>query len=86
MNAPACADHGAGHIPLRGHNLVRMIYHDEAGIHHNAPVLTVAGVLVHGDRQWPEVDRLIVALIDKYIPEPDRRGFVFHATDIFHGS
>jgi hypothetical protein len=48
--------------------------------------LTVAGVLVHGDFEYPEVDKRILALIDKFIPQPDRLGFVFHATDIFHGS
>jgi hypothetical protein len=65
---------------------MRLVYLDEGGTDFKAPVLTVAGVLVHGDSQWPEVDRRIRALIDKYIPEPDRLGFIFHATDIFHGS
>jgi hypothetical protein len=72
--------------PLAGDNLVRLLYLDEAGTEFRAAFLAVAGVLVHGDHQWPEVDRRIVALIKKYIPEPDRLGFVFHATDIFHGS
>jgi hypothetical protein len=48
--------------------------------------MCVAGVLVHGDKDWPEIDRRVLALIDKYIPPQDRNGFVFHATDIFHGS
>lgn len=72
--------------PLLGHNLVRLVYLDEAGTDVRAPVMCVAGVIIHGDEQWPEVDRRILALIDKHI-EPDRRpGFVFHATDIFHGA
>jgi hypothetical protein len=76
----------SGPAPVLGHNLVRLIYLDEGGAALKAPVLTVAGMLVHGDFEYPEVDKLILALIDKFIPEPDRLGFVFHATDIFHGS
>jgi hypothetical protein len=72
--------------PLLGHNLMRLVYLDEAGSDNEASFLCVSGVLVHGDHEWPEVDRRIVALIDKYIPEPDRLGFFFHATDIYHGS
>lgn len=72
--------------PLLGNNLVRLLYLDEAGTDKSAPWMCVSGVLVHGDRQWPEIDRRILALVDKYIPEPERDGFVFHATDIFHGS
>ncbi len=67
-------------------NLVRLVYLDEAGTTHSATSLAVAGVMVHGDREWSAVDRRIRDLIDKYVPEPDRPGFVFHATDIFHGS
>ena len=55
--------------PLLGHNLVRLIYLDEAGSDRQAPFLCVAGVLVHGDSQWPEVDRRIEKLIEEYIPE-----------------
>ena len=42
--------------------------------------------MAHGDRQYPEIDRRILGLIDKYIPPLDRPGFVFHATDVYHGS
>lgn len=72
--------------PLLGHNLVRLLYLDEAGTDHDAPFLSVAGVLVHGDDEWPKVDQRIAGLVEKYIPERDRLGFVFHATDIYHGS
>jgi hypothetical protein len=71
---------------LLGTNLVRLLYLDEAGIDRRASALCVAGVLVHGDAQWPQVDRRILDLIEKYIPGKDQLGFVFHATDIFHGS
>jgi hypothetical protein len=76
----------SGRAPLLGHNLVRLVYLDEGGADFNAPVLTVAGVLVHGDFQYPDIDKRILALIDEFIPEQDRLGFVFHATDVFHGS
>jgi hypothetical protein len=69
-----------------GRNLVRLLYLDETGTSARASFLSVAGVIVHGDYEWPEVDRQIEALIEKYIRAPDRLGFVFHATDIFHGS
>jgi hypothetical protein len=72
--------------PLLGQNLVRLVYLDEGGSDFKAPVLAVAGVLVHGDAEWPEVTKRIDALIEKYIPEPDRPGFVFHAKDIYHGA
>lgn len=71
---------------LLGHNLVRLVYLDEAGADWTKPHMCVAGVLVHGDNQWPEVDRRIATLVDKHIPEPDRAGFCFHATDIYHGA
>ncbi len=72
--------------PLYGTNLVRLLYLDEAGKDAHAPWLCVAGVLVHGDHQWPELTNRISALVEKYVPEEDRHGFAFHATDIFHGS
>jgi hypothetical protein len=71
---------------LLGKNLVRLVYLDEGGVDFKAPILCVAGVLIHGDNEWPEVDRRILTLIDKHIPAPDRAGFIFHATDLFHGS
>jgi hypothetical protein len=79
-------DAPGGRAPLLGHNLVRLLYLDESGTNDEDPFLCVAGVLVHGDNQWPEIDRRILNLIDQYIPQQDRIGFCFHATDIFHGS
>lgn len=65
---------------------MRIVYLDEGGISHNEPALCVAGVMIHGDNQWREVERAIDDLIAAYIPEDDRLDFVFHATDIYHGS
>lgn len=72
--------------PLSGTNLVRLTYLDEAGTDASATAVTVAGVMVHGDHEWPEIDKRIDALVEKYVPESDRVGFHFHATDIYHGS
>jgi hypothetical protein len=76
-----------GWAPLLGHNLVRLLYLDEAGVDHTAPIVGVGGVLIHGDRDWAAVDLHIRALIDKYVVEPElRAGFIFHAKDIYHGT
>lgn len=69
-----------------GPYLVRLVYLDEAGSDHQAPFLAVAGVIVHGDRQWSEVDGRLAELRDRYVDEEHRSGFVFHAKDIFHGN
>lgn len=55
-----------------GHNLVRLVYLDEGGIDYNAPVLSVAGVMVHGDLEYPEIDKQILGIVDRYIPKSDR--------------
>jgi Protein of unknown function (DUF3800) len=65
---------------------VRLIYLDEAGISAGEPLLCVAGVLIHGDREALKVDQKLIELVEKYIPEEDREGFIFHAKDIFHGA
>ena len=72
---------------LDGDNLVRLIYLDEAGISNPAhePYLVVAGVIIHGDRQWKALDEDLWNLVCKYIPENDRKGFVFHAYELFSG-
>jgi hypothetical protein len=75
-----------GSLAVGPKNLLRLVYLDEAGTTSGASWIAVAGVIVHGDQQWRDVDVRLAALIEKHIPEADRRGFVFHATDIFHGS
>jgi Protein of unknown function (DUF3800) len=62
------------------------VYLDEAGISHRETALCVAGVLVHGDFESGAVEEQFDILVERYIPETDRLGFVFHAKDIFHGS
>jgi hypothetical protein len=34
--------------------------------------------MVHGDLQYLEIDKRILGLIDRFIPGPDRLGFIFH--------
>ena len=68
---------------------MRLIYLDEAGIKHNEkedPILCVAGVILHGDNQWKEVEKAISAVVSDWLPPADREGFIFHATDLYHGS
>lgn len=65
---------------------MRLVYLDEAGTDFRTPVICVAGVIVHGDKQWLEIDRRILDLVDKYVEPQDRLGFIFHTTDVFHGS
>ena len=66
---------------------VRFVYIDESGISIHETFLVVAGVIIHADSQWIPTEQRIRALMDKYVPEADRpRDFVFHASDLFHGS
>lgn len=72
--------------PICGDNLVRIAFLDESGRSAGEPFIVVAGPIVHGDRTYR---RLVARLEDikaKFIPEPDRKGFVFHAKDIFHAA
>ena len=73
--------------PIMGNNLVRLAYIDEAGIGNPSqePFLVVAAVLVHGDVQWQPLESYINGLIEHYIPEEKREGFVFHALELFSG-
>ncbi|HEU0048014.1 MAG TPA: DUF3800 domain-containing protein [Nitrososphaera sp.] len=71
---------------IEGQLLVRYIYADESGISANEQILVVAGVIIHSDSQWDPVERQILSLVDKYVSEEHRHGFIFHATELYHGS
>jgi hypothetical protein len=58
---------------------------DESGISRGEPVAVVSAVIVHGDEQLIPLEEALEAVVQAYIPEADRAGFVFHAKDIFHG-
>jgi hypothetical protein len=73
-------------IKVSGPNLVRFLYLDETGISFDAPRVSVAGVIVHGDTQYPKIRERFDALIEENIPEDDRHNFTFHATDLYQGS
>jgi hypothetical protein len=64
---------------------MRIAYLDEAGISNirQEPYLVIAGILIHGDRDWPKLHRHLEKLAHRYdVPSH----FGFHAKDIFHGS
>lgn len=73
---------------LKGDKLVRFAYLDEAGISSfkHEPVAVVAGVIVHADRQWRSLYEHFEDLQNRFVPEENRDGFVFHAKDIWHGN
>lgn len=72
--------------PLEGNKLVRLVYVEEAGTSQKEPVLSVAAVIVDADRQLLAVERHIDKLVERWIPEHQREGFVFHATELFNGT
>lgn len=71
--------------PLVGGALVRLIYADEAGTSSHEPVRVVAAIVVHGDHQWRVLAEEIERLFDEHVPQSIRKGFVFHATEVFNG-
>jgi len=73
--------------PLQGDRVVRLVYMDEAGISNvqHEPWLVVAGVVVDADKQLMALERRIASIINHYIPEHQRDGFVFHASHLFNG-
>jgi hypothetical protein len=58
---------------------------DEAGRSREEPIIVVAGIIIHGDRVYRRLENRLRE-ITELLPEPDRKGFVFHAKDIFHGA
>jgi hypothetical protein len=71
--------------PLCGENLVRVAFLDEAGRSRGEPIIVVAGPIVHGDRTYRKLVTRLGEIAVEFIPEKDRKGFIFHAKDIFHG-
>ena len=71
---------------LCGDNLVRIAFLDEAGRSRGEPVIVVAGPIVNGDRTYRQLVDRLRDITNTFLPEADRKGFVFHAKDIFHAS
>lgn len=65
---------------------MRIGFLDEAGRSRHEPTLVVAGVVVHGDRDYRRIRDHLKEIAKRHIPELERDGFLFHASDIFHGS
>ncbi len=67
---------------------MRIIYLDEAGIGKLAddPCVVVAGIILHGDKQWLPLETYLRAMVEAWVPPADRPGIIFHAKDIFHGT
>jgi hypothetical protein len=66
---------------------VRLTYIDEAGISSvkQEPYLVVAAVVIDADAKMVAVEKHLDDLVHKHIPEPDREGFIFHASHIWSG-
>jgi hypothetical protein len=73
-------------VELVGDWLVRFVYLDESGISANERIAVVAGAIVNADHQWKVLQQYVDGLIEEYVPHEKRRGFVLHATHLFHGS
>jgi hypothetical protein len=64
---------------------MRLTYVDEGGIAKHEPFMVVSGVIIDGDRQLVAIENHLDILVQKHIPEEDRPGLIFHATDIWSG-
>jgi hypothetical protein len=71
--------------PLSGDNLVRIVFLDEAGRSCGEPMIVVAGPIVHGDRTYRRLAERLDDIRSQFIPAADRKNFLFHAKDIYHG-
>ena len=72
----------------KGKIQMRCVYLDEAGLgdERDEPITVVAAVLVDADRQWRLLEADIQNIIETLVPQPSRRGFEFHAKELFSGS
>ena len=66
---------------------MRMIFLDAAGLAPppQEPLVVVAGVIMHPDRQWKALRDYLLAMADQYVPVEHRANFAFHATELFSG-
>lgn len=67
--------------------MARIAYIDEAGIANpqHEPTVVVAGIIMHVDTEWRPLHDHFNGLVERFVPEGKREGFVFHAKDIWHG-
>jgi len=71
-------------VKLDGTKLVKYAYMDESGISAMERTAVVAGIIVDADKQWILVEKYLSDLAALVVPEDQRDGFIFHATDLFH--
>ncbi|PSJ36562.1 hypothetical protein C7I55_26215 [Sphingomonas deserti] len=62
-----------------------MIYVDEAGTSTRDAVLVVASVLVEPDSQYRVLEKKLGEIADERVPSQIRKGFHFHAKELFNG-
>jgi hypothetical protein len=63
---------------------VRITFLDEAGRSRQETVIVVGGIIINGDRTYRAIEQEIRDIAVEYLPEADRRDFVFYAKEIFH--
>src|SRR4051794_26608716 len=87
MRTIAHAARSISGVPLNGNRLVRVAYLDEAGVSNpnHEPFLVVGGIIIDADRQMIAIEDRIDEICSDHIPEEDREGFVFHATELWSG-
>jgi hypothetical protein len=59
---------------------------DEAGISARERYAVVAGILSNPDTQWRALEQYLSDMADALIPKHLRKGAIFHAKDLWHGS
>ena len=64
---------------------MQLVYMDEAGTSSGSqePYCLYGAIIIHGDHGLKPLKRELDRLVLKHIPEEQRAGFVFHATDLF---
>ena len=73
--------------PPHGKKVVKLTYFDDAGLFNakQERYIVIGGCIVDGDSQLVTLESEISRLVEKYIPEDHRAGFVFHATELWSG-
>lgn len=84
--SPTGAWHSLSGVRLDATKLTRAIYMDESGTNKHHRALVVAGVIVEPDAHMDDIENRLRSLIDRYIPESRRDGFVWHAAELFSGN
>jgi hypothetical protein len=68
---------------LWGNKVMRFVYMDEAGTSEREPVTVVVALIVNADEQLMFAEAAVSEVLGA-VPEHFRKGFVFHATDVWN--